>query len=102
MVDLVWGLVVEVFLGRLLQMAGGDWVVIGGVLGFSVLCSLFSVLCSRFWDCWSLGRGVTARCRHSLGVREWGVWAKVGALGGSHSGECAYGGVADFGEGMFG
>ena len=44
MVDLVWGLVVEVFLGRLLQMVGGDWVVIGGVLGFSVRGSLFAVL----------------------------------------------------------
>jgi hypothetical protein len=43
-VDLVWGFVVEVFLERLLQMAGGDWVGIGGVLGFSVRCSLFAVL----------------------------------------------------------
>ena len=44
MVDLVWGLVVEVLLERLLQMAGGDWVGIGGGWGFSVRCSLFAVL----------------------------------------------------------
>jgi hypothetical protein len=44
-------------------------------------CSRFAVLCLRLWDCWSSSGGVTARCRHSLGVSERGEWARVGRFG---------------------